>query len=141
MLIFLYFSRYYGVLIVELWELYLVLQLKELILHFFFLLTRLSLKSYPLNIHIYSAWRSWYECLKILKNWAIRWPKQRTTIFSPILQTSVRQAKSKFSSVCLWSYQHNTLLTKKHLCYPKRKTFRDLKSLIHSVGFYLYFLK
>lgn len=42
---------------------------------FFFLLPRLSLKSYPLNIPIYSAWRSWYECLKILRSWVIRWPK------------------------------------------------------------------
>lgn len=74
----------------------------RILISFFFLFTRLSSKSYLLNIHIYSVWRSWYGCLKILKNWAILWPKQRVTIFSLTLRMSVRQAKSKFTLVVFW---------------------------------------
>lgn len=82
-------------------ELYEILQLQSLRRCLFFHIARPSLKSYPLSTPTYSAWRSWFGCLKNPKSWARRWRKQRGTTFSPTSQTSARPAKSKRSSACL----------------------------------------
>lgn len=111
------------------WSLCLILQLKWLTAHSCFCFPRQSLKSYRQSIPTYSAWRSWYGCLKTLKNWLIQWLRPRGITFSPTLPMSGRPAKSKCSSVSLWLGWGST-----YQATPLSSAIGVRKSLDHPTG-------